>query len=339
MKKRFIVISVYVLVAIILQTSVLAFINYKYLAGFSEEDKTVESKNVHVEPKPVEKKNLIEDNAVDIKVSDSSKYVSYIKDNQLKYMDLEKKELKLVTDSKPYIYKWLYDDKILFINNIAETSNYDFYIYNLETGEKKLVTTLKLKDENEKIDNIINSTLKNLIFIHVKGYGRSRLLKLNIEQAVFEDVAIQCTNIESLFVIPHEDKVIYKGENVNRLYISYIGKNILFRENGQQVLLGVDDSDRVFVGIQRGEFITSVYYGLINEGLDSWTKIQVKGNVKKEDIIITRDGKILENNQTDKVIRSVVGDKEMKYKGTYLSIDKSNILSIINNEVTINSAT
>jgi hypothetical protein len=337
MKKRVIIISVYVLIAIILQTFVLAFINYKYLAGFSDEGKTVQAKKVEIPVKPVEKKNIIEEKAEDIKSSDSNKYVSYIKDNQLKYMDLEKKELKIVSDSKPTMYKWLYDDKILFINNTAQTYNYDIYIYDLATGEKKLVTTLKLKNESEKIDSIVNSTFKNLVFIHVKNSGKSEILKLNIAQGILENVNIQCKSIESLSVIPHEDKLIYKGENVSRLYISYINKSILFRDNGQQVLLGVDDSDKVFVGIQQGEFIKSVYYGLINEGIDTWTKVQIKSDLKKDDIIITRDGKILENNKADKVIKSVVGDKEFRYKGTYLSINKSDVLSILDNEVIINS--
>jgi hypothetical protein len=338
MKKRFIIIAIYLLVAIALQTSVLALINYKYLAGFSVPDKVVESKPVEA-PKPNEKKNMIETDANDIKASESNKYVSYIKDNQLKYLILDKYDVAVASETKPYLYSWLYDDKILYINNIKNnTNNYEFYIYDIDKKEKNLVATLKLQDENAQLEKVVSSSLKNLLFVKVKSYGKEQILKLNTQQGVFEDVNTQSRDIEELLVIPHEDKIIYNTKSFNKFYISYIGKTIALKENGQQVLLGVDNSDRVFIGISKNDIITSIYYGLINEGIDSWTKVQAKNNIKKDNVLISKDGKIFELNAENQIIKSVVGDKELTYKGTYLNMKDNNILSIKDNEVIVNKA-
>ncbi|GKU27625.1 hypothetical protein [Clostridium folliculivorans] len=338
MKKRFIIIAIYLLVAIVLQTSVLALINYKYLAGFSVPDKVVSSKQIEA-PKPVEKKNLIEAGAIDIKASESNKYVSYIKDNQLKYLILDKYDLSVASDVKPYLYIWLYDDKILYINNIkSDTNNYEFYIYDIDKKEKNLVATLKLQDENAQLEKVVSSSLKNLLFVKVKSYGKEKIMKLNTHQGVFEDVNTQSRDVEDLSVIPHEDKIIYNTKSLNKFYISYIGRTIALKENGQQVLLGVDNSDRVFIGISKNDAITSIYYGLINEGIDSWTKVQVKNSIKKDDILISKDGKIFELNAETQIIKSIVGDKELTYKGTYLNMKDNNILSIKDNEVIVNKS-
>ncbi|GFZ34531.1 hypothetical protein CSC2_50570 [Clostridium zeae] len=338
MKKRFIIIAIYLLVAIALQTSVLALINYKYLAGFSAPDKVVESKPVEA-PKPVEKKNMIEADASDIKASESNKYVSYIKDNQLKYLILDKYDSVVASKVKPYLYSWLYDDKILYINNIKDnTNNYEFYIYDIDKKEKNLVATLKLQDENAQLEKVVNSSLKNLLFVKVKNYGKEQVFKLNTQQGVFEDVNTQARDIEDLLVIPHEDKIIYNTKSLNKFYISYISKTIALKENGKQVLLGVDNSDRVFVGISKNDVITAIYYGLINEGIDSWTKVQVKNDIKKDNIMISKDGKIFELNPETQIIKSVVGDKALAYKGTYLNMKDNNILSIKDNEVIVNKS-
>ncbi|MBK1809671.1 hypothetical protein JHL18_03325 [Clostridium sp. YIM B02505] len=336
MKKRFIIIAIYLLVAIALQTSVLALINYKYLAGFSAPDKVVDSKPIEA-PKPVEKKNLIEAGASDIKASESNKYVSYIKDNQLKYLILDKYDMAIASEVKPYLYIWLYDDKILYINNVkSNTNNYEFYIYDIDKKEKNLVATLKLQDENAQLEKVINSSLKNLLFVKVKSYGKVQVMKLNTQQGVFEDVNTQSRDIEDLLVIPHEDKIIYNTKALNKFYISYISKTIALKENGQQVLLGVDSSDKVFIGISKNDVITSIYYGLINEGIDSWTKVQVKNSVKRDNILISKDGKIFELNAETQIIKSVVGDKELTYKGTYLNMKDNNIISIKDNEIIVN---
>ena len=326
--KKFII---FLVVAIILQGSILLIINYKFLKGFSAENRVTSVK----EPQEI-KKNLIDEKAVNIKSSNNGEYIAYMKENKLNYLILNNFKKDSIDNISPIYYKWLYNDDLLLVENNKEDGNkFIFYSYNIKNRDKRLIANLVVEDKQAEIEDIQNSSLKNLIFVKIKSANNNEIYKLNIQNE-FEKVKLVSDTIRDMAVIPHEDKLIYNTENYNRFYVTYVGTNFSIPEKGKLTLLGIDKSDRVFVAIEQGGEIKKIYYGLITENIDSWSKIQIKENIKLNQVYLSDSGNVFVFNDNEGKIKSLVGDKEFNYQGKLLKVMEDRVISIKNGEVIIN---
>ena len=212
---------------------------------------------------------------------------------------------------------------------------FNFYSYNIENKEKKVIGNLVVEDTKAEIEDIQVSPLKNLIFVKIKNFNNNEVYKINVQNE-FEKVKLVSNSIKDMAVIPHEDKLLYNTENYNRFYISYVNRNFSIPERGKITLLGIDKSDRIFLAVEDGEEIKKIYYGLITENIDSWSKVQIKDPIKLQDIYLSESGKIFIFNDNEGKMKSLVGDKEFSYEGKFLKLIEDKIITIKNGEVIIN---
>lgn len=321
----------YIILAILLQSLVLLFINNKYLKSFSGESKIEVASNKNVSAKQEDQnskkpvKVKLDENCSNINVSRNLKYVSYNKDNGLFFKASNGETSQEEIESTNLIaYKWLNNDEMILSEKVQ--SNFNFYLYDVKTKEKKLLNTLKLKDSNAKIEDIIVSPLKNLYFIKAKAFGNTSIYKLNVQNE-FEKIDTVSSEVKDVALVPHEDKLVYTIANSNSIYVSYIKNKITFPEQGDLKILGIDDSDRVYVGVKNGNNVNKVYYGLISEDVKHWHEINLEKEINLNNIYSNYETSIYEVDNTANKIVDLINKKEIKFSGEFIAIQNGKIIT------------
>lgn len=335
MKKKIKIICIFAAVSFILQTGVLLILNNKVFEGFAD-DNNSPSKNIAAASEAEKKEEAdkkeqaakketikidISSDAKNISIARSNKYIAYIEDDKINYVDTKTNEKKSVDDIVPQYYKWTADDNIVIA---AKNKNYrnrvDIYIYDINENNLKKIQQIKLESSESKVDEIICSPYKNIFFVKVNNDNVDKLYKVNIKNEI-ETVETVTKNISSMAVIPHEDKIIYKSDALPKFYITYCDTKLKFNTENQMELLGVDEQDRIFAAEKDGDSILNIYSGRMNDAVDSWNKIAVNKKLNMDNIKVSDDG-IYYLDKEKSVIINLEDNKETKIKGTVVGINK-----------------
>ena len=348
MKKRIKIICIFGLVSFILQTGVLLILNNKVFEGFAD-DNSGSAKNIADASKAEKQEELnkkeqadkrecnkvdISNNAKNISIARSNKYIAYVEDHKICYIDTKSNSRKTIDGVVAQYYKWTSDDNIIIT---AQNQNYrnriDIYLYNVSENNLKILQQIKLKSGESKVEQIVCSPFKNIFFIKIKNDDVDKLYKLNIKEEI-EPVETVTKNISSMAVIPHEDKIIYKSDALSKFYITYCDTKLKFNTENQMVLLGVDEQDRIYVAEKDNEDdnITSIYYGRMNDAVDLWNKIAVNKKMSIDNIIVSDDAIYYVDKEKPAIV-NLENNKETKFKGIVKGINKKEAFVINENKI------
>lgn len=346
--------GLYFIIAVILQVGVLYYINNFYLSGFSsnnEEKSTVatnssnaiSSKSNDKNDSSVSGKNEVDtaikftvpEDSTEIELSKENDKIAYVKDSVIQIVGKTENNTVDLQDLKLLKYQWLDEGNLVIAASKENSTKISFYKYSISTKENELLASIQLKDKKSSIDSIISSPLKDLIFVKVAlSNGSSELYKLNVRNE-FEKVALRESKIQDIYLIPHEDKLIYNSSLNSNIYVTYLEQRLSLTQKGLTRILGVDKSENVYIGLVNNNNINKVYYGSISEKTSTWKQITLSNMEKTEDLIVVENS-IYKLNNTENKLEDLNGTTSISFKGKFLKICNGKVLSMENGNVYIN---
>ncbi|GFZ31565.1 hypothetical protein CSC2_20910 [Clostridium zeae] len=338
--------GLYFIIAVILQVGVLYYINNFYLSGFSsnsEDKSTVAVNSTNTTSAKSNDKNEVDntikfavpEDSTEVELSKENDKIAYIKDSALQIVGKTENNTVDLQDLKLLKYQWLDEGNLVIAASKENSTKISFYKYNISTKEKELLASIQLKDKKSSIDSIISSPLKDLIFVKVAlSNGSSELYKLNVRNE-FEKIALRESKIQDIYLIPHEDKLIYNSALNSNVYVTYLEQKLSLAQKGLTKILGVDKSENVYIGLVNGGNISKIYYGSISEKTSSWKQISLNNIEKPEDLIVVENS-IYKLNSTENKLENLNGTTSISFKGKFLKICNGKVLSIENGNVYIN---
>lgn len=339
--KKFKKFLIFIFIAILMQFSFLFYIDrYKLAYDSVKTTYTASNKDNQVDKKTFmpkkDKTDISIPEGIDkLKVSSDGRYVGYLLDNALNVIDTKEANKKSIQNSKDSgiveEYSFLKEDMVLVIEKNKDKEQekpFNLYYYNLKNGDK-----IKIKDngvirKNTKITAIECSPLKNLVYIKCAyNSSRANIYKINAQNEL-EKLETKSTAIGKIKVVPHEDKIIYEDSMDNKLYVSNIDKKFTFKKGDKVSLLCVDEEDEIYIGKFEEEKVSGIYYGLMNENLESWKWMSLKETVEEENLKITAKGEIYVHDVLKGQMKNIITDKTTDYPGKFVQIYNNGIVSL-----------
>ena len=348
--KNLVRILVWTLVALVIQQSILLYVENVYLAS----DVKIEAEKVEEKETPKEK-NLneidIKDGIGDVSLSSDGRFVAYLQDNKLKVLDNNddsEKEFQSDNDGEIVFYKWLTNENSMIVIQKVQ-KNGDFYFepvsFDAKKGEARQLADFNLNEvrinienKNDKIDNVVFSTSTHSLYIKVqKNNGKSNLYYANVMNQLSE---VRSNKYIGNIVVPttSTNAVMEMGASVTILNSS---GNIEIPNVQIIKILGTDINDNVYFGEEVNDKITKIYYAVLSDEKLQWHTLTLTKPVDKEDIIVDYSGKVYLNDKTEGSVLELTSKKTIKYQGQLVQAYSKGIISrdgnkLIKNEIAEN---
>lgn len=272
---------------LIIQFCILVFLETVYFSdNTSYSSVKIENNTVNEAPKP---KLILENGSTNTSASFDGKYLSYLKDNNLFFQNLETGEITKIMASDGMTisyYKWIYDrDRLILAErpiNLINGNNFQLYYYDINSKSKmeifNVVNNKAIKipiiNGNEKIDTIEMSTLNNVMYVKLSNPNNyCRIYRINI-MAQENSIKTVTSNIGSIISTKREDILLYENLNNNKVYKYGSSLPIVIEGNKNLKLLGVDNNDNVYLAVSINNQTQKIYYG--NLSSQNWKKVDIK---------------------------------------------------------------
>lgn len=342
--KTFKKILLWSLIPVVLELAGLFYINNFYL----NDETTFNAKKVNLSIKKQNKISVkVPDDAKNISVSYSGNYVSYDEDGVIYVIDTsnnKKKEIKLENDYKLSMYKWLPDRDFILISEkyteLGGSTSLKFESYNAKKDDKTF-----LSDENNKqlkipltssqydVLQISFSSSTNVTYVRVgKNGSRDKIYRFNIMAQLEQTKYVNC-KLGNIAAINKEDKLIYEDDTNNRIRTVGLTNPIATGENATHYLLGTDAEDYIYIGNGEEGKVSKIFKASLKLPRSGWKTANLTNAVNKENIYITRDGKIYINFPSRNVIECTETGKETQYSGTIIQVCSFGIISKYNGKI------
>lgn len=289
----------------------------------------------------------VSDTANEIGVSYNGNYVSYYDNEKIQVVDTannKKKEVKIEDGAKFSSYKWLPDRDIMLIGEKYIDDNGSSYLkfesYNAKKDEKNVLSDEKNKqlkislvDDKYEVLDMAMSTATNVTYIKVGKEGaKSRIYRINIMAQMEETKYVDC-KLGKITAANKEDRLIYEDVTNNRIRVVGFKNPIATGENATHYLLSSDSEDRVYIGNGENGKVKKIFVTNLKKSKEEWKTISLPQEVNKNNIHITRDGKIYIDNPLEAVITEIGTGKEIKYTGNLVQIYNFGIISKNNGKI------
>lgn len=290
----------------------------------------------------------VSDDVKDIGISYNGNYVSYYEDGMIKVVDTsnnKKKEIKIDDSAKISSYKWLPDRDIMLISEKYTNGNGSSYLkfesYNAKKDEKSVLSNEKnkelkisLPDSKYEVLDIALSTATNVTYVKVGKEGaRSRIYRINVMAQMEETKYLNC-KLGKIAAANKEDKLIYEDITNNRIRVAGAKNPIATGENAQHYLLAADSEDKVYIGNGENGKVKKIFIASSKGTKGDLKSLTLPEQVNKNDIYITRNGKIYTDNPSEGVVTEVETGKQTKYTGNLVQIYNFGLISKNNNKIT-----
>lgn len=327
-------IFIWSLISLAIQLGGLYYIeNYILSTQTSVKIKKVEK---NIANKVPDAKIIVPDGAEGISASFDAKYLAYYEDDSLKVVNTRDGNVETVDFDEGVeisFYKWLPDrDRILIAEKHIKDEDIDekgfkLSYYDVAKSAKEEIKDITWAGNSSEVSDIQVSTLTNIICVKVSHNElNSKIYWINIMKEM-RKIKTKSSNIGNMRVLPHEDRLIYEDLNSNNVYATNIGK-ISIEGIDNTCLIGVDNSDRVYVGQVVDNNIVKIFYGKLNEDTIKWNNIALQEPVNKEKIYVLEDGHIYVNDNLKGIIKEISNGKQTAYKGTFLQLYNKGVVSI-----------
>ena len=307
----------WILISVILQTAVLAYLNYVYLPNRGQFRTTM----YEVDMPSVKNRSIkLPEGASDITVSYDGLYVAYRLGRRLEVVDIDsKKTIKKIepTGGEFTYFGWLPDREMLIYSEKepeGKSGCVRISTYDIVPELDRSYPDIKKLPEGSGVIDIELSPLTNIVYPKIKTSDtRARIYKFDIMDNLKLIFKTDLTTIikETMYT----DNLIYQpaGERIC-IRNGKTGKVTYVPVKEADLLLDVDDRDYIYAAAtdESGK-VTAVYYGKAGAKADQWEEISLTQPVLPDDIIITAEGKVFAADRKQRTIKC--------YKGGYSSID------------------
>lgn len=295
--------------------------------------------------------------AKDIRVSWDGKYISYCENEILKIVNtIDETSHDIDTNSNRTIcyFKWLPDSNLLLLCEKDSSNKVSFYSYDVNKNSKKELIdfdTKPLKIElgkNDTVDSITYSTANHVMYIKaLHKNGKAEVYKVNVMNQV-QKMKNFNKNIGNISMLHNATNLIYEDieeSEIRNIDITSVkdkkGKekeitkvsSIDINENGEKVLLGTDDEDKIYLGIKKNGKISEILFGDLKTDTDQWKNLKLTELTDRKNIIITKEGSVYINDNTKGYIKNVASNQATKYDGAFIQIQGKYVYALSDNKV------
>ena len=327
----------WILISVILQTTILAYINYVYLPNRGQFRTTM----FEIEAAPVKNRSFsLPKGAEDVRVSFDGLYAAYRLGEKLEIADLDRKKAIKSFDAGEgefSYYRWLPDREML-IYSIKEPEGKSGRVristYDIVPELDRSYPDIKNLPEGSKVIGIELSPLTNIVYPKIQTSDtRARIYKFDIMDDL--DLIFKTDLTTIIKETMYTDNLVYQQEGKKiSIRNGSSGKtaNVPVKEAG--LLLAVDDNDFIYAGgVDESGKITAVYYGKAGQKADEWKALKPGKAAAKEDIYITADGAVYTADRAKNSVTCLKSaddseSRETEFEGELLTVLDNYVVSI-----------
>lgn len=346
--KNLIRIIIWTLVALVIQQSIFLYMENVYLGS----DVKIQAQKV--EEKETPKQN--NENEINIKsgvdkisVSSDGRFVAYLENNKLKVLDSNdnsEKEFQSEENGEVVFFKWLTNENSVIVIQKVQTkvgSYFEPVSFNAKKGETRQLTDfnmnelkIDIKNESDKVDNVVFSTATHTLYIKVKKANqKSDLYCANVMNQLEKvrsnkeigNIVVPTTSTNSVMEMGNGVTVLNSPDNIEIPNVKVTR------------VLGNDINDNVYFGDEENGKITKIYYTVLNGKKIQWSTLLLQKPVNREDILIDYSGKVYVNDKSTSSVLELTGKKTIKYEGDLLQSYSKGIISKKDNKLIKNENT
>ncbi|MBU3142715.1 hypothetical protein [Clostridium sp. CF012] len=330
-------ISIWIVVSLSLQCLGLFYIDHYFLATDS---KTVSKRVVkEVITKAEDVDITIPTNAENILVSYDAKYISYYDDEKLVIVNCltgETKNIKSEDGCNISFALWVPGrNRIILVEKESddESSNLTLYSYDAVKDEK--VKNIKFEGDgtNLNVEDVQTAPLTGLIYVKVSNNeNKSSIYRIdrNPDMSKIDTIPNLVGNI---VLTRHEDELVYEGSVYNKIYVTGKSNAINVGDVDKLTLIGADADDNIYLAQLKDNLIGKVYYGKTSQDTSTWKAIELQTPCAKENLFVSGNGKIYQNDLLKGVIKDINSGTQTSYKGKFVQLYNKGVVSIVNNKI------
>jgi len=314
----------WILLSIIVQCAVLAYINFIYLPGRG----TVKATMYEVEKVEVkDRKFKLPEGANDMTVSFDGLYMAYKQDDKLVIADIDRrKEIKTLDPAGGTFtyFRWLPDREML-IYSIMEPNGQKGQVlistYDVVPELDRSYPAIKSLPGGSEIIDIELSPLTNIVYTVIRtDKSKIKVYKFDIMDNLKYIMSMSSSTVfkETMYT----DSLIYQtSEGKIRIRNGKTGKLSQIPVKGATVLLAADDNDFIYTAAadEKGG-LTEIFFGKAGQKADEWQTIKPEQPIQASDVHITAEGAIYAADRREKTIQAIKGSGTAEYKGELLTV-------------------
>ncbi|WP_297637191.1 hypothetical protein [uncultured Clostridium sp.] len=306
-------IVLWVLISVVLQCSVLFYLNNAYF----KDDTDVSMQQISISDNMNQKTIhvAIPSNASNIGISFDGVYITYKDDGVYKIADSSTGNTKdLGSSNSPVLCaRWLVGrDMILTLQNVD--GEVVLYSTDAQNGEsRKLVNICEYGQSLTNFD-IKASTITGVTYVRVNNM----IYRININQTSAQPVYPVVNYLGSMDTMPTQDRLIYVANQGTVLHITQPNAQIDMNTKNPLTILGVDDNGVIYLGEMEYGYVKSIITKNLNNPSEASKTIQLKEPVTNNDINIRQDGKIYVNYNMQSEVVELQSQSITKYTGQFI---------------------
>jgi len=314
----------WILLSILLQCTVLSYINFIYLPGRG----SIKATMYVIETVEVkDRKFKLPDEASGITVSYDGLFVAYRQGDKLVIADMDKKKtLKTLEplDGKFSYFRWLPDREML-IYSIMEPEGQSGQVlistYDIVPELERSYPEIKSLPKGSEIIDIELSPLTNIVYPVIKvDKDKTKIYKFDIMDNL---KYIMSTNSSTVFKeTMYTDSLIYQtSDGKIRIRSGKTGKLSLIPVKEATLLLATDDDDFIYTAAtdENGKII-AIFYGKTEQKAAEWQTVKLDQPLSAADVYITAEGAIYAADKQEKTIHALKGTGAAEYQGDLLMV-------------------
>lgn len=347
--KKIKTIFIWILISLILQTTLLFYLNNYYFKDIS----TISFKKIAGNKKARFNVNVkVPTDATKISVSHSGRYILYYLDNILhvsSIVDGKDNIIKVDDSTKDVFAKWHdSEDKIVIIERKVTSGSSKIKIYNYYPKDNSKEESLdfnnksnlyKLPDTNGKVTGLELNTLNTILYVKIStNKYHSYINRLDISAGI-EKLPLAVNNIGDYYVFKQEDKILYEDIVEKKVYVSDTNQSKIIKIDGvkQYKLLCVSSDGNIYLGSIENDKITSIYIQSLVDVKNSneWKHLELNEPVDPQFISVLGTNNIYSIDNLKGVVTNLNTGEKTNYTGAFVQICNAGIMSIFEQQVHI----
>jgi hypothetical protein len=130
----------------------------------------------------------------------------------------------------------------------------------------------------------------------------------------------------------HDDKLLYEDLTYHQIGVSDMPP-IKIKDANEEVILGTDDNDCIYIGQVKSGKVEKIYYGKLKEKLSEWNVYLIGQPVYKDDVIIMNNGKVYINDSLKGKITDISTQVSKNYEGKLLKVYSDKVYTVQDNKL------
>lgn len=322
-------ILIFVIIAVVIQSSILIYLDKYY---FNTDSKvTIENKSSKIK---------LKQNNEEYKLSYDGNYISYLEGDNLKVVSTRlgtNNTIKFESNKKICFYKWFPEsNKIIIAEKTMDSKDniitfHCYYIINKNTFEIKeensnTLPYIREPNSMSQVEDVIISSTSNSIFVKLSKPGQYYSIYKIENMSSVSRIADNKYKIGKVDINEKSEKIYYADLGTNE--IESLDKDVKKISGFSEVsFLGIDKSGKMYIGDVSNGFVKNICWGNCDDALTSWNKKQLPDSVELKNIYFSKEGKVYINDNLKGTVTELISGIQTEYIGIQQNMFANGIAS------------